>query len=196
MKPLLCDYPAPPRRSRRKSRARPTKSSAYCAIMAEDNTKSIHEDMMLTQTVNWLNETFTMPQRACDTQFVAYYDLYAKNLKRLERLCFSCKYPVDLADAFICSSMSCVKVYHTKCVPKNHHSHLCPLHFCVDCKSRVKEGRFCFLCPTTYCASCNPRKQKGSKHMSLCEDCTKQCCDGKLFNVIKDCASCKTIATP
>ncbi len=195
MKPRVRDYPAPPRRSQRRSRAKPTKSSAYCAIMAEDNTAKIHEDMLLTQTVKWLNDTFTMPQRTCDEQFVAYYDLYAKNQKRLERLCFDCKYPVDFVDSFICSSLSCVKIFHTQCLPKNHHSHLCPLHFCADCKSRVKEGRYCFMCPTTYCTTCSLHKQKGGKHMSLCEVCTKQCCDGHLPGVMNDCLSCKTITT-
>ena len=193
MKPRLCDYPVPPRRSQRNR-----KPPKYwnCSTTAEDKTKQRHRDILLTQTYNWLDDTFCLPKRTCDEKFVAYYDMYVRNTTRLEKLCFSCKEPLDWTTSFICSSMSCVKMYHRHCLPPNYIGHLCPLHFCADCKSRVKTGRFCFMCPTTYCASCSMKKQKGEKHMSLCDFCVKQCFDGDLFHLMRDCLSCKTIATP
>jgi hypothetical protein len=161
---------------------------------AEDSTPLLHDDMCLISLSNWLKNTFDMSMRPTDDAFVAYYDKYAKNNKRLERRCFTCKEPALLMDSLICSSSNCWKVYHLKCLPSNYTSHLCPAHFCDDCKSRVKSGRYCHMCPTTYCASCDSRSYKGRKHVSLCSKCTARCCDGGLLGIMNDCSSCKTIA--
>jgi len=196
MKPSLEEYPVPRRRSQRKLKAKPKKSSTYLPPTVEDReTSLLHNDMCLKSLSSWLQNTFNIPMRSTDDEFVAYYDVYAKNNKRLERRCFSCKEPALLADSFICSASKCYKVYHNKCLPSNYSSHLCPAHFCSKCRTRVKSGRYCYMCPTTYCASCDSRSNKGRKHLSLCNDCTTRCSDGGLLGIINDCLSCKTIAT-
>jgi len=176
--PLGC----PPRRSVRPQKKK--KAAQEKSKVPEPNTprteyvwKTLSEDKL----GDWLRENFCFPSTPYK-KFYAYYDEYVQtNRELLEKHCFKCKEKVSLRSAVVCGSTKCNKVYHRECVP-DPDMDLCPLHYCMSCGCKVKDGMSCYMCPESTCSNCLG-KEYGKKQMSLCSTCASSCADGDLETI-------------
>ncbi len=171
----------PQRRSSRKQKKKPAQSLIKVPPPNTPQTEYVWKTFSEDKLGSWLSENFCFPATPYKS-FYTYYDKYVQ-IERplLEKHCFKCKEKVSLKSAIVCGSSKCNKVYHRQCVT-DPDMDLCPLHYCITCKSKAKHGQFCYMCPETTCSKCLG-KEYGKKQMSLCSTCASSCAEGDLETI-------------